>query len=147
MFGRSLCACWGLGPDGTDTGALSIVRTEDTDNQSDRGELWGTVYCMYRGHWQPVGERVGGREHTKWSTLGQYQLYIQRALATSQTGPTGVLSTVHTEGTGNQSDRGHTVGHCQLYIQRAQTTSQTGGTHSGAHWGSQTYGNRTVTVR
>ena len=46
-------------------------------------------------------------------------------------------STVHIEGTANQTDKGHTqwgtLEHCQLYIQRAQTTRPTGGTHSGAH--------------
>ena len=45
---------------------------------------------------------------------------------------TGALSTVHTEGTYNPSDRGP-LGHCLLYIQRTLTTRQTGGTQSGAH--------------
>ena len=49
-------------------------------------------------------------------------------------GHTGALSTVHTEGTDNHSNRGHTVGHTGVvnYIQRAQTTRQTGVTHFGA---------------
>ena len=47
-------------------------------------------------------------------------------------GHTGAPSTVHTEGTDNQSDGG-TLGHCQLCIQRAQTTRQ--GVHPVGHTG------------
>ena len=88
-----------------------------TDNQRNRGHTQsGTIKCTFRGHRQPVRQR-----------------------------PTAALSSVHTEGTGNQpglgnegtynqTDSGHTqwitLGHCQLYIQRTQTTSQTG--HTGA---------------
>ena len=117
------------------TGVMSAVHTEGTDNQSGRGPL------------------------------GNCQLYIQRALTTSREKagkaghrghrqlvgqcPTGVLSSVHTVGTGNhlgeageaghrghrQPDRQRThivrhtgpLEHCQLYIQRAHT-SQTRGT-------------------
>ena len=37
------------------------------------------------------------------------------------------LSTVHTESTDNQSDRGHTVWHFLLYIQRATSWNGMGG--------------------
>ena len=57
------------------SGYLSTVDTEHAANQSDRGTL---RHCL---------------------------LNIQRALATSQMGPTGALSYVHTEGTGNQPAR------------------------------------------
>ena len=98
------------------TGALCTVHTKGTDNHSNR------------------------------DTMGRCLLYIQRALATShlgtegtdnQTGKgrtkwgahSGALSTVHNEGTDNQSDR-CTLGHCLLNIQRELATSQTG-----EHWG------------
>ena len=88
---------------------------------------WLSVPSVYT-----VDKQTGG---THSGAMGHCQLYIQTALATSrgggggQAGHTGVLSTVHTGVTNNQSDREHTVGYCQLYIQRAQTTSQ-----SGAQW-------------
>ena len=54
-------------------------------------------------------------------------MYIQRAQTISQSGGRLEQSTVHTEGTDNQSDKG-SLGHCLLYIKRALATSQTGGT-------------------
>ena len=46
------------------------LSTEGTDNHTDRGTHGGA-------------HTVG---HTCWATLGQYQLYIQRAETTSQIG-------------------------------------------------------------
>ena len=68
------------------------------------GAHWGTVYCTYRGHWPPAGTRGG------WAEKQQ----TDRGHTHS-----GALSTVHTEDTENQSDRG-TLGHCN--IQRAMAT-------------------------
>ena len=119
------------------TGKLSIVHTEGTGNQPGRGKA---------GHrWNKQPDRQGAHTVRHTGALGQCQLYIQRALTTSQTGVhLEALPTVHREGTGNQSmwvrlgaegtvnqtDRGHTLGHWRLYIQRTQTTSPTG-----AQWG------------
>ena len=64
---------------GTHSGAVSTVRTEGTDNQSDRSYPLGhtgAVNCTFRGHRQPV------RQGAHWDR----QLYIQRAQTTIQTG-------------------------------------------------------------
>ena len=53
---------------------------------------WGIVYCPYSGHWKPAGGEAG--QTTRRQTGGTHsgvnctysQLYIQRALITSQTG-------------------------------------------------------------
>ena len=105
------------------TGALSTAHSEGTDNQSVRVHTVGTL-GQSAVHSEGTDNQTG-RGHTLCDTLGHCQLYIQRAQTTSQTGGTqwgtviqraqatsqsgaqsGALSTVHTEGTYSQSDRG-----------------------------------------
>ena len=88
------------------------------------------------------------RQGSHWGS----QLYIHRAQATSQTGGTHWAtlgqSTVYTESTDNQSDRGHTLGHTGAvnctYREHRQPVRQ--GAHSGAHWASQLYIQRAQTT-
>ena len=54
---------------------------------------WGTVYCAYRGHRQPVRQ----------GALGHCLMYIQKALATNRGRGAG-----GTEDTDNQINRRHT---------------------------------------
>ena len=102
-------------------GALSTVHTEGTGNQTYREHTqWGT------GALTTVHTQIHRAQTTKSDkgTLRHCLLYIQREMAASRWD--GRLGT---EGTDNQTDRGHTqwdtLGHCQLYIQRAQTSRQT----------------------
>ena len=87
-----------LGTEGTDnqickghTGVLRqcqlYIQRAQTITQT--GAHWGTVYSTNRGHWQPAREGRG---------------WAHRAQITKQTRSThtGVLSTMHTEGTANQ---------------------------------------------
>ena len=64
--------------------------TEGTDNQTESTVgtpgHWAAVNCTYGGHKQPVRQRAHSGAH--WCAEA--------------------LSTVHTEGISNQSDRGHT---------------------------------------
>ena len=94
----------------------STVHTEGTDSQTDRGHSqWGTVHSSYRGHWQPATVGVGWR-------LGTYN-------QTHRVGHTGTLSTVHTEGTDNQSGRGYTT------VQTEGTDNQSDRGHILGHTG------------
>ena len=86
---------------------------------------WGTVYCMC--------SHIGGRNTVGHAGAGNY---IQRVQLTTQTGRAVGQSTVHTEGTDNQSDRGKEQSRAQWAVNctfRGQIlTSQTGG-HTVGH--------------
>ena len=118
--------------DGGHTGALGhcqlyIQRAQTT---SQTGALWGTVYCKHRGHWQPAGlgacwaqraqttrqgdTHSGNTENTEGtynpSNRDPLGHCLTEALTTRPTGGihSRALSTVHSEGTDNQSVRGQT---------------------------------------
>ena len=86
------------------------VRWEAGHRQPDiearhSGGHWGTANCTNRA--LPRGQ------------IGAH--WVQRVRQpVRQEAPSGALSTVHSGGTDNHSDKGHTVGHCQPYTPMAQ---------------------------
>ena len=116
------------------TVALSTVHAEGTGNQRLRLDTEDTDTESTGNH--PTGGGWAQTTRQGERIVGHCQLYIQRAQTTSQTGGThwGTLgqSTVHSEGTGNQSNRGHTGTDNCTYRGHRQPVRQ--GDHSRAHW-------------